>query len=143
MTAAKIISGKKSGTIKIKADATISDAVGLLAQHNIGALIVSNDGKAVAGILSERDIIRGLQESGASFLGASVKNIMTSAVQTCAPSDTIRSILARMTERRVRHLPVLEDNRLLGIVSIGDVVKFRLDELVSEAEALKEYISHA
>jgi CBS domain-containing protein len=143
MTAARILSRKDSGTITIKPGAKISEAIGLLSENNIGAVIVSDDGHTVAGILSERDIIHGFQRAGASLLETQVGDLMTTDIQTCMPSDTLRNLLAIMTERRVRHLPVIEDGRLAGIVSIGDVVKMRLDDLVTEAEALRGYISGA
>lgn len=143
MTAARILSRKDSETITIKSSAKISEAIDLLSENNIGAVIVSNDGLMVAGILSERDIIHGFQRTGSSLLETRVGDIMTTDIQTCTPSDTLRNLLAIMTERRVRHLPVIEDGRLAGIVSIGDVVKMRLDDLVTEAEALRGYISGA
>ena len=143
MTAARILSRKDSGTITIKSGAKISEAIDLLSDNNIGAVIVSDDGHTVAGILSERDIVHGFQRSGASLLETQVSDVMTTDIQTCTPSDTLRNLLAIMTERRVRHLPVIEDDRLAGIVSIGDVVKIRLDDLVTEAEALRGYISGA
>lgn len=143
MTAARILSRKDAGTITIKSSATIAEAIDLLSEHNIGAVVVSDDGHTVSGILSERDIVRGFKRSGAPLLETPVGSIMTRGVLTCTPSDTLRHLLAIMTERRVRHLPVTEDNRLVGIVSIGDVVKMRLDDLVAEAEALHGYITGA
>ena len=141
MTAARILSRKDTGTITIKSSAKISQAINVLSENNIGAVIVSDDGHSVSGILSERDIVHGLSRSGASLLETMVGNIMTTNVQTCSLTDTLGNLLAIMTERRFRHLPVIEDNRLVGIVSIGDVVKMRLDDLVTEAEALRGYIS--
>ncbi len=143
MTAARILSRKDTGTITIKSSAKISQAINVLSENNIGAVIVSDDGHSVSGILSERDIVHGLSQSGASLLETMVGNIMTTNVQTCSLTDTLGNLLAIMTERRFRHLPVIEDNRLVGIVSIGDVVKLRLDDLVTEAEALRGYIAGA
>jgi CBS domain-containing protein len=143
MTAARILSRKDAQTITIKSAAKISEAIDLLSENNIGAVIVCDDGRTVAGILSERDIVHGFQRSGASLLDAQVADIMTRNILTCTLSDTLRNLLAIMTERRVRHLPVIEDGQLVGIVSIGDVVKLRLDDLVSEAEALRGYITGA
>ena len=143
MTAARILSRKGAGTLTIESGAKISQAIDLLSANNVGALIVSDDGTTVAGILSERDIVHGFKRSGASLLETRVGDIMTTDIQTCAPSETLRNMLARMTERRFRHLPVVEDERLVGIVSIGDVVKLRLDDLVAEAEALRGYITGA
>ena len=141
MTAARILSRKDTGTITIKSSAKISQAINVLSENNIGAVIVSDDGHSVSGILSERDIVHGFSRSGASLLETMVGNIMTTNVKTCSLTDTLGNLLAIMTERRFRHLPVIEDNRLVGIVSIGDVVKMRLDDLVTEAEALRGYIS--
>ncbi len=141
MTAARILSRKNTGTITIKSSEKISQAIDLLSENNIGAVIVSNDGNTVAGIFSERDIVHGFSQSGASLLETMVGNIMTTNVKTCSLTDTLGNLLATMTEGRFRHLPVIEDNRLVGIVSIGDVVKMRLDDLVTEAEALRGYIS--
>ena len=143
MTAARILSRKDSGTITIKSGATISEAIDLLSENNIGAVIVSDDGQTVSGILSERDIVHGFKRSGASLLEIRVSDIMTRNILTCVLADPLRNLLAIMTERRVRHLPVVEDDRLVGIVSIGDVVKIRLDDLVTEAEALRGYITGA
>lgn len=143
MTAARILSRKQRDTITIKSSAKISEAIDLLSQNNIGAVVVSDDGRTVAGILSERDIVHGFRRSGAALLETNVRDIMTTSIQTCTMADPLRNLLAVMTERRVRHLPVVEDNELVGIVSIGDVVKLRLDDLVLEAEALRGYITGA
>lgn len=142
MTAARILSNKKLDTVTIGADATIADAVDLLGKHNIGALVVSNDGKSIDGIVSERDIVRGLRERGASLLDCSLADCMTADVRTTTESASTRNMLSRMTELRLRHLPVVDDHgNLAGMVSIGDVVKLRLDDLVSEVEALHGYIT--
>jgi len=142
MTSARILSNKKLDTVTIGADATIADAVDLLGKHNIGALVVSNDGKSIDGIVSERDIVRGLRERGASLLDCSVADCMTADVRTTTESASTRNMLSRMTELRLRHLPVVDDHgNLAGMVSIGDVVKLRLDDLVSEVEALHGYIT--
>ncbi len=141
MTAARILERKKSGTVTIRSDATIAQAVATLSEHNIGALVVSDDGVTVAGILSERDIIRALAKGEAGLLERQVASLMVREVQTVAPSDSAHLMLARMTDGRFRHLPVMENGRLTGLVSIGDVVKLRLDDLLSEAEAMREYIA--
>ena len=143
MTAARILSRKEGETVTIKSSATITEAIDLLSEHNIGAIVVSDDGHTVSGILSERDIVRELKRSGASLLETGVADIMTTKILTCTLDDSLRNMLALMTERRVRHLPVVENNRMVGIVSIGDVVKMRLDDLVSEAESLRGYITGA
>lgn len=141
MTAARILGRKQAGTVTIRSDATVAQAVEILAEKNIGALVVSDDGVTVSGILSERDIIRGLNKSGPALLEHRVAAIMVRNVQTVTPADTLHAMLERMTEGRFRHLPVMENERMVGIVSIGDVVKLRLDDLVVETEAMREYIS--
>jgi len=141
MTVARIIHQKGPATVNIRSDAPLAEAIQLLSQNNIGALVVSEDGFSVAGILSERDIIRGLSKSGAAFLEQPVRELMTSEVKTCSPQDTTMNLLARMTEQRIRHMPVVEDGRLAGIVSIGDVVKLRLDDLATDVESMRDYIT--
>lgn len=142
MTVARIINQKGTATVSVRPDAPLTEAIQLLSQNNIGALVVSDNGVSVIGILSERDIISGFAKSGAAFLEQPVHALMTSEVQTCAPQDTTMSLLARMTEQRVRHMPVVEDGRLAGIVSIGDVVKLRLDDLAADVESMRDYITH-
>lgn len=143
MTAARILKNKATQTITIASGATIEEAVDVLSRNNIGALVVSDDGKTISGILSERDVIHGLKERGASLLDCAVGDCMTQEVHTCTPSATTRNLLARMTELRLRHLPVVDDTgQLLGIVSIGDVVKIRLDDLMGEVNALHGYITN-
>jgi len=141
MTAARILARKTAQTVTIRSDATIAEAVEILAAKNIGALVVCDDGATVAGILSERDVIRGLGNAGPALLERQVATLMVKKVQTVAPTDTVHGMLARMTEGRFRHLPVIENGRLAGIVSIGDVVKLRLDDLLVEAEAMRDYIA--
>ena len=122
-------------------DATIADAARVLKERNIGALVIITEDGRLAGILSERDLVRGLPEHGADLLALKVKDRMTADVTTCSPDDRVDAIMKKMTEGRFRHLPVVEDGRLAGIVSIGDVVKSRLEELESEASTLREYIA--
>ena len=122
-------------------DATIADAARLLKERNIGALVITTDDGRLAGILSERDLVRGLPEHGADLLALKVKDRMTADVTTCSPDDRVDAIMKLMTEGRFRHLPVVEDGRLAGIVSIGDVVKSRLEELESETTTLRQYIA--
>lgn len=141
MTAARILARKTSQTVTIRSDATIAEAIKVLSEKNIGALIVCDDGATVAGILSERDIIRGLGEAGPALLERRIDTLMVKKVQTVSPTDSLHGMLARMTEGRFRHLPVMENGRLTGIVSIGDVVKLRLDDLLVEAEAMRDYIA--
>jgi CBS domain-containing protein len=124
----------------INPDATVTDLLAGLAGHNIGAMVVVGpDG--VVGIVSERDVVRQLHAHGASVLSRPVSKIMTSVVSTCSRSDTVDSLTRLMTENRVRHVPVLEDGKLIGIVSIGDVVKTRMEELEAEHEQLQSYIT--
>ena len=141
MNVETILAGKGRDVLTIAPDAVIADAVKLLETHGVGAAVVSADGKTVNGILSERDIIRGLAEHGNALLERRVDELMTRDVKTCAGRDTDREILALMTERRFRHVPVVENGVLTGIVSIGDVVKSRLDGIAGEAEAMRDYIS--
>lgn len=141
MTAARILGRKKAGAVTIRSDATVAQAVETLSEHNIGALVVSDDGVTVAGILSERDIIRALNKGEPGLIERQVASLMVREVQTVTPADSAHQMLARMTEGRFRHLPVMDNGRLVGVISIGDVVKLRLDDLVSEAEAMREYIA--
>ena len=141
MNVETILAGKGRDVLTIAPDATIADAVRMLKARRVGAVVVSTDGKAVAGILSERDIVHGLAEHGGALLDHRVDRLMTRDMVTCTGGDTDREVLAQMTERRFRHLPVVEDGALAGIVSIGDVVKSRLDGIVNEAEAMRDYIS--
>ncbi len=118
----------------------VRSALALLAEHGIGALVVSSDGRRIDGILSERDIARGLHERGAELLARPVSEVMTPDVHTCVPGATVTDLAQLMTDQRVRHVPVVEDGALVGIVSIGDVVKARLDELETERRQLVDYI---
>jgi CBS domain-containing protein len=112
-----------------------------LARHNVGAMVVCDDTGALVGIVSERDVVRRLNERGAELLHAPVSEIMTTAVVTCEPTENLDSLAAIMTERRIRHMPVVTDGRLVGIVSIGDVVKSRIRQLESDREQLESYIA--
>lgn len=124
----------------IEPGATIAEAAKALSNAGIGALVVSSDGASIDGILSERDIVRGLAREGATLLDMPVRLLMTSDVTTCGLEDTVADLMATMTEERVRHLPVLIDGRLSGLVSIGDVVKNRVQEIQEEATLLRDYI---
>jgi CBS domain-containing protein len=126
--------------VTIASTATVRDLLGVLSEHGIGACVVSGDGTAVAGIVSERDVVRRLHENDA-LLAAEVSSIMTSEVETCAPEATIDEILGIMTKRRIRHMPVVSpDGDLVGIVSIGDLVKHRIDQLAFERDQLEAYV---
>jgi CBS domain-containing protein len=122
---------------------SVRTALALLAEHGIGALVVSSDGRRVEGIVSERDVARGLHERGAGLLAEPVSSLMTAQVHTCPSDANVHALALTMTERRVRHVPVVDDGVLVGIVSIGDVVKARLDELEEERKQLVDYIQTA
>ncbi len=125
--------------VTIGPDATVRELLGLLAEHNVGAVVVSGDGAAVDGIVSERDIVRRLHDDE-SVLDGAVSAIMTSDVQTCDPHTPVDDLRVVMTERRIRHVPVVTDGRLTGIISIGDVVKSSLDQLKFERDQLDSYV---
>lgn len=131
----------KGGTVAtVPPTATVREVLGVLAEHNIGALVVSADGAAIDGIVSERDVVRRLHERGAAVLEAPVSSIMTADVRTCTPQDEVDDVRRTMTDHRIRHLPVTEDGRLIGIVSIGDIVKTAISELETEREHLVGYL---
>jgi len=138
-----ILRNKGKSVVTIHPDATIERAVGVLRQRGIGALVVSDDGENVTGILSERDIVDALGRYGSELLAVSVAEVMTCPVVTCAPEDSVAELMAEMTSRRIRHFPVVEDGRLIGIVSIGDLVKNRLDQIEYEAHSMREFIAGA
>lgn len=140
MRISEVVAGKASQDIvTISPDATVRDLVSLLATHNIGAAVVSGDGTSVAGIVSERDIVRRLNGNDGS-LSATVAEIMTSDVRTCEPGSSLDEVRAIMTEGRFRHLPVVEDGRLVGVVSIGDIVKNHIDQVEFERDQLDSYV---
>ncbi|MDZ5662581.1 CBS domain-containing protein [Nocardioides sp. S-58] len=135
-----VIQGKGSqAVVTIRPDATVRELVALLAEHNVGALVVSEDGERVAGIVSERDVVRRLHEQD-TVLDATVSTIMTADVRTCAAQDGLTDLMQTMTEHRIRHVPVVADGRLTGIISIGDVVKNRIGELEFERDQLDSYV---
>lgn len=141
MRIAEVIRRKGADVITVAPDAGVADLVALLAEKRIGALVVSPDGGAsVVGIVSERDVVRHLHTDGVGVLERTVADVMTTAVETCVPEDELESLARRMTDLRVRHLPVVVDGRLEAIVSIGDVVKNRLDELQDERDQLVGYV---
>ena len=141
MQVAKILDNKGSDVYTIAPDATIETAVAVMCDHGIGALVVSANGSTVDGIVSERDFMHGLADQGARLLSERVSDVMTKDVLTCTRKDTGRDLLGQMTEQRIRHVPVVENGKLCGMISIGDAVKSRLDEVLHEADALREYIS--
>jgi CBS domain-containing protein len=141
MTIAAILQNK-GAVLTIEADTTVRDAVALLAERRIGALPVVRDG-VVTGIMSERDVIYCLRTDGADILDWPVERIMTAPAITVAPDQQVLGALSLMTRRRIRHLPVVEGGRIIGIVSIGDLVKYRMDRIEAEAAQMLDYIQSA
>jgi CBS domain-containing protein len=142
MNVQSIIGGKSPVVATITQTATLRQAIDQLTERRIGALVVSGDGKAIEGIISERDIVRAASTSGPTALDGSVGSVMSTDVVTCSAGDGVDRLMALMTERRIRHLPVVDERgHLAGIVSIGDVVKARLSELEQENHALSEYLT--
>jgi CBS domain-containing protein len=140
MTVSIILAAKGRNVVSVEPNATLSSAVALLAEKRIGAVVVLGVDSRIVGILSERDIVRALAERGAAALDAPVSQIMTRKVSTCTETETIPSIMERMTEGKFRHVPVVDRGRLVGIVSIGDVVKHRLQQMESDSAAMRDYI---
>ena len=140
MRIADVLRSKGSDVATVDPSVTVAELISQLATHNVGALPVVNGGQLV-GIVSERGVVRRLHDAGPELLEASVGDIMITGVTTCAPGDSVADIAAVMTNRRFRHLPVVVDGQLAGIVSIGDLVKARIDLLESEREQLQSYIA--
>lgn len=141
MQVQRILGGKASADVAtIRPDASIADAASALASKGIGALVVTNDGEHPDGILSERDIVREMHRSGTACLDGTVGDLMTANPQCCALDETADAVLVRMTEGRFRHMPVVDGGKMVGLISIGDVVKARLSELSMEKDALTEMI---
>jgi CBS domain-containing protein len=143
MTVRAILSRKGRDVSTIAPTATLTEAVQLLAERRIGAVVVTGPDSRVAGILSERDIVRALSARGPSALDDNVAALMTRKVMTCTEADTVAALMERMTAGKFRHLPVVEQGQLTGIISIGDVVKLRVEEIEGETNALREYIATA
>ena len=141
MNVETILRNKGNWVATIRPDATIAEAVDMLNRERIGALVVSDNGESVDGILSERDIVIALGGHDDDLLSRPVGDIMTRTVISCDPSDSVSDLMAEMTNRRIRHFPVVADGRLCGIVSIGDLVKSRLDEVEFEANSLRSFIA--
>jgi CBS domain-containing protein len=142
MNVKAILAAKKLGgdIISIEPTADLATATKLLSKHRIGSVVILGVGERLVGILSERDIVRALSEQGAGALALPVGQVMTRDVATCGEDDTVASIMERMTAGRFRHMPVVANGRLVGLISIGDVVKQRVDEIEGEAEAMRDYI---
>ena len=135
-----MLSDKGQKVVTTQPDATIATVVHMLKLEGIGALVVSQDGKSIAGIISERDIVRGLAEHGQDLMDMRVSELMTADVKTCGPEANVTEIMSEMTRSRFRHMPVIEGGALCGIISIGDVVKNRLEELETETSVLRDFI---
>ena len=142
MLVREILDAKGGQVVSIGADAKVSAAVKILSERRIGAVLVLAGGK-IEGIVSERDIVRELGARGAGILDESVRAVMTAKVMTCRRGDHVSTVMEKMTEGKFRHLPVIEDGQLIGIISIGDVVKHRVMEYESEQEAMRDYIKTA
>ncbi|WP_370892030.1 CBS domain-containing protein [Janibacter sp. GXQ6167] len=141
MKISDVLRTKGTDVVTVSPDQSVGELLALLADHQIGAVVVSSDGEAVEGIVSERDVVRRLHSEGASIIEAPVSQIMTKEVRTVTPADGIAELAVTMTEHRFRHVPVVEDGRLIAIVSIGDVVKHRLRTLSAERDQLEAYIT--
>lgn len=141
MRISEVIRRKGADVVTIRPEVTVTDLLSLLAERNIGAVVVSTDGgRTVAGIVTERDVVRHLNSDGGQVLDEPVSALMTTKVLTCSMADDLQSLARTMTDERIRHLPVVEDGQLRAIVSIGDIVKNRIDELQAENEQLVDYV---
>jgi CBS domain-containing protein len=143
MTVKAILSHKGSDVFSIEPTATLETAVKTLGKHRIGALLVLGPDRRLIGVVSERDIVRALAEHGADVLTQPLSQVMTRKVVTCSQTETVGGIMERMTTGRFRHVPVVEQDQVVGIISIGDVVKYRLHEMEQESAALRDYIQTA
>jgi len=143
MRISDVLRGRERGVVTVRPDTLVQDLLALMAEHNIGACIVSGDGQAVDGIVSERDVVRALVGEGIALLSAPVSSIATLEVHTADPDTHIDDLMRLMTQERIRHVPVVVKGGLTAIVSIGDVVKKRIDELEYERQHLVDYISSA
>lgn len=141
MRVANLLSTKGREVTTVEASSTVAEAVALLKEHRIGALVVTGDARPLAGILSERDVVRALADRGAAILDERVSGLMTAEVTTCTEATSVTDLMGLMTAHRVRHVPVVEDGQLVGMVSIGDVVKARFEELEGENRDLLDYVS--
>jgi len=141
MTVAIILKEKGTKVATVRPHQTIATLVQKLKLENIGAVVVSGDGERVDGIISERDVVRGLANHGAGLLAMRIDSLMIRDVLTCTPADSVKDVMQTMTTRRVRHLPVVDKGKMVGVVSIGDVVKNRLQDVEMEARVLRDYIT--
>lgn len=143
MSVATILQSKGGNVVTAPPDTSVRDITRLLRDAGIGAIVISSDRLRVEGIVSERDIVRAIAVSGEDVLNRTAASLMTRDVVTCSAGDTVAQIMSLMTKGRFRHLPVCEDGALIGIVSIGDVVRMRVEEIEHEAEALREYVTRS
>ena len=141
MFVSDILKGKGGNVVSLTSEQPVGEALALLAQHRIGAVLVLDVGGGIAGILSERDLVRAMHRHGRAVFDKRVTDLMTTPVVTCSPKDPVGAIEGMMTAQRFRHVPVVEEGKLIGIVSIGDVVKNRIEEAEAEVDALRRYIS--
>jgi len=139
-TVSAILAGKGREIVSIEPNASLASAVARLAEKRIGAVLILGADSRIVGILSERDIVRALAERGSAALGEPVSQTMTRKVSTCSESETVASIMERMTEGKFRHFPVVDQGRAIGLISIGDVVKYRLQQMESDSAAMHDYI---
>ena len=142
MQVSVLLQAKGSAVVTVQPDLATAAVVAVLAEHHIGAVVVSADGSHIDGVLSERDVVRAIAREGAGALDAPVQRWMTADVVTCQPDSTVEHLMTTMTDRRIRHVPVVVDGALVGLVSIGDVVKDRISGLEAEKQVLHDYIAH-
>lgn len=143
MKVSEVLKAKGDRVIKVSPQENLARALETLTEEQIGALVVCDQDEKVVGVVSERDIVYGLVKHGPQILSKRVQDVMTSDVNACSPQDTMFKAMSMMTGRRVRHLPILENGQLSGVISIGDAVKARIEEIEAEAKALREYINSA
>jgi CBS domain-containing protein len=143
MTVSMILAGKGRDVVTIEPSANLAEAIKVLADQRIGAALILGADRRIAGIISERDIVRALAERGATVLGEPVSQTMTRKVETCNQNETVATIMERMTAGKFRHMPVVDQGRLVGVVSIGDIVKHRVHEMERESVAMRDYIMTA
>ncbi len=142
MQVSVLLQSKGTEVVTVRPEASIAEVAIVLAEHRIGAVVVTDDGRAIDGVLSERDIVRALARPDDGMLAATARSLMTAEVVTCQPDTTVEELMATMTDRRIRHVPVLVDGAMVGLVSIGDVVKHHIATLEHETRAMHDYIAN-